>query len=774
MGIARGTESMQGPQGPRTLGAYQVGTPVGSGPIGTVMRAQGPDGREMALKILRGQFAASPGVRQRFLAISNAVAQLDHPHILPLENAAEQNGQTYAAMPFVAQGSLAGRFATGRLSPKDIAPLFNQICDALNYLHGQNMTHGNLKPTNVMLFEGKHCLISDFGQLWQVAEVDLTQSGVSADAVFYMAPEQREGYVDIRSDIYSLGVLLFQALTGGPPFVGQTPFEVLSRHQRQPVPPFNVITPPLASGAHVFEEIVQMALAKDPSARFQTPLAMARAITEAGALANDLPSKALPVIPPGMVPSGPPSMPMRPPGNGRPPGYGPMPGQMLNSRPVGGPPSGPMRPPGMPPNGAPGMPPFAGPGMMGPPGSMMTPLPLSRPRVPSQPLPPQLPPQAPPDDPLRWIFGESQGAPSALPPPPGAMGPPSAPARPPNMEMADFLTARHAAPDPIEMDETHQMPPPTMETGQVRRDDGRWWDRDGYDDGRDYTGSRSMVDGRGWDDESRGMSVPSMQMPARPASRDRWEESDAGFGHGAGRYDDGYDRRDDFRRDGYDDASREMTGYGRGAPPRNGRAPYGGYDDGFSQSVAALDPLRGPQSRPDGTRQSLVIPASKKKRRSPVPMILSILIGVVVVANLGVLVVLAPQRCPGHICDGLHAKLAPLFGISVAPTLTVSVLSKEGTLAAPASGNKTFSDVLSLSSNATDSLSWQITSDQTWVAFDPAGGTLSPGQTATIGLTLSPDATVAPGNYSVTVTITAGGGTAKTTLAVRVDPAAGG
>jgi serine/threonine protein kinase len=761
---------MQGPQGPRTLGAYQVGAPLGSGPVGNVVRALGPDGREMALKILRGQFATSPGVRQRFLAVSAAVAQLDHPHILPLEHAGDHNGQTFAAMPFVAQGSLAGRFAGGRLSPKDIAPLFNQICDALNYLHGQNMTHGNLKPTNVLLFEGKHCLISDFGQLWQVAEMDLTQSGVSAEAVMYMAPEQRDGFVDIRSDIYSLGVLLFQAVTGSPPFLGQTPFEVLSRHQRQPVPPFTVVAPPLATGAQVFEEIVRMALAKDPGARFQTPLAMARAITEAGALANDLPSKALPIVGPGMVPpNGPPSVPLRPPGNVR-PGFGPMPGQMISPpRPVGGPPSGPMRPPGMPPGAGPGagLPPFAGPGLMGsPPGRMPTPQPPSRPRMPSQPLPPQLPPQAPPDDPLRWIFGESQGAPPA---PPGMM-PPSAPGRPPNLEVADFLTARHAAPDPFEIDETRQLSPPA-EAGPMRRDDGRWWERDGYEDGRDYTGSRSMVDGHGWDDESRGMAVPSMQMPARPANRDRWDESDDGFGRPGRRYDDDYDRRDD-----YDDASREMTGYGRGMPARNGRAPNPDYDDSFSQSVAALPPKRTPNSRPtpDGTRQSLVIPASKKKRRSPVPLILSILIAVAVVANAGVLIVLAPQRCPNHICDGLHAKLAPIFGIAVAPTLTVTVLSKAGTLAAPASGNQTFSDVLSLSSNATANLAWQITADQQWVAFDPASGTMAPGQTATIGLTLAPDATVAPGNYTVTITITAGGGTAKATLTVRVDPAAGG
>ncbi len=144
------------------------------------------------------------------------------------------------------------------------------------------MAHGNLKPSNVLLFEGRHTLLSDFGQLWQVAEVDLTQSGLPADAVFYMAPEQLDGYVDTRSDIYGLGAILFHALTGQPPFTGQTPFEVLSRHQRQPVPSLGALHPSVAPGVLVFDEVIRMAMAKDPAARFQTPLALARAIVEAG------------------------------------------------------------------------------------------------------------------------------------------------------------------------------------------------------------------------------------------------------------------------------------------------------------------------------------------------------------------------------------------------------------------------------------------------------------------------------------------------------------
>lgn len=733
---------MTGAQGPgRTLGAYQMSAHVGAGPIGDVWRAQGPDGREMAVKVLRAPFVNSPAIRQRFLAISATVAGLDHPHILPLDFSGEQGAQVYAAMPFVAQGSLAGRLAGGRLSPKDIAPLFNQICDALNYIHGQGMTHGNLKPTNVLLFEGKHCLLSDFGQLWQVAETDLTQSGVRAEAVLYMAPEQMEGYVDIRNDIYSVGALLFQALTGLPPFPGQTPFEVLSRHQRQPVPALASVTPPLAGGALVFEEVIRMALAKDPHARFQTPIALARAITEAGNLANDLPSRAVPIITPGMPnPMLPPALPNRPP-PGTSAGVGPMPGQMIpNSRPLPG-----QMPPGYPP--AP---------MFSPaPGQMPPQQPISRPRIPSQPLPGQappppygppplgaLPPQAAPDDPLGWLFADNNsGQPPARP----------TPSRPPNMEVADFLTARHSAPDlppPGVPEDTGRMPPPTLETDMIRRTEERRWDDDEYDD-RDYTGGRSMVQPRDWDEDSRNMSVPSMRMPARPPSRDRWAESD-----------DRYRARPEDDEYSQEMASARMAARSQQRGPS--RAQYAPYDDGRSMHAPAVAPAQ----------PSVVIPV-QKRRRSRLPLILGIVIVLVLVANVGAISVLAPQRCPDHLCDALNSRLAPLFGKQATPTLTLTQLTLKTPLTAAVDSTVTTNDVLSLASNATSALSWQATTDLGWVTLTPPSGTLTPGQTLTLGVTLAPDATVTPGTYTATVTLSAGGATAQVKLTITVNPPAG-
>jgi serine/threonine protein kinase len=697
-----------------------MGAFLGAGPVGDVFRArQATAARELAAKVVRQPLAASSSVRQRFLAISATVAQFDHPHILPLEYFGEQGSTIFAIMPLVTQGSLMGRLVAGRLSPKDVAPLFSQICDALNYIHGQGMTHGNLKPTNILLYEGKHCLVSDFGQLWQVAEVDLTQNGVGADAVLYMAPEQREGYLDIRSDIYSLGAMLYHALTGVPPFVGQTPFEVLSRHQRQPVPTLQSSNVPLPPSALVFEEILRMALAKDPNARFQTPLAMARAIVEAGKLANDLPSRALPIV----TPNGPP---MLPPPGGMPPSRpnnqraGPMPGQM---------PPGPPYP-GMP---MPGNPAYGG----------MQPPPM-RPPLPSQPMPMgTLPPQAPSDDPLQWLFADN-----ARPTPSRPMTPTP---RPPNPDMADFLTARHAAPEappspPIpETTETGAVPRPTEETGAHP-----WWESDDeYDDERDFTGRNSRVYPRDWDDDSRSVSVPSMRTPSRPASRDRWEESDDRY------------RRPDDREQEY---SREMTGVRPAARSRP------------RTESAAYPAMTGERPAPRGKQAQAKAPklAPERKRRSRLPALLAGVIVLVVIANLGLLVVVAPQHCPGNLCDSLHAKLAPIFGLTATPTaiptppLNATLTQKNETFAATVGKSTTVNNAITVTSTNAASLAWQATSDVAWVTLTPVSGTLAADGTAALTVVLNPDATIPAGVYQATITITAGSLTTQIKIAITV------
>ncbi|MBA3823598.1 MAG: protein kinase [Ktedonobacterales bacterium] len=723
---------MMGAQGPgRMLGAYQLGPFLGAGPVGDVFRARtGTEPRELAVKVLRPPLANSPQVRQKFAAIAAIVATLDHPHVLPLDYFGEQGNQIFGVTPLVAQGSLLARLNNGRLSPKDVAPLFSQVCDALHYLSEHGMVHGNLKPTNILLFEGRHCMLGDFGQLWQVSEVDLTQSGISAEATFYMAPEQMEGFVDARSDIYSLGAILFHALTGQPPFPGQTPFEVLSRHNRQPVPSLRTLNGPVAEGALAFDEVLRIALAKNPAERFQSPVAMARAIVEAGNLANDLPSRAMPVVRPGQMPPGVVSpVPSRP--N---PAYGPMPGQMMPPRPNNMPYGAPMLPPPMGPAGVPLFP-----GQVPPPGAA----PNSRPRVPSQPLPPQArPPMGAPgqDQSLQWLIPDSQ---PAAPPP--ARGTP----QPPNLDAANFQTARHSA-DMVDRilagEESGIVAPPTIETGSAarpRRDD--WWEGD---DSRDYTDRSAIYDERDvrdWDD-SRSVSVPSMRTPSRPASRDRWAESDDRY------------RRDDTSY------SREMESE---RVPARGRP----YDATGRNATPDAQRMGGRMaSAEDRGRPSVVIPASKntKKRRSRLPAILAAIIFVVLLVNVGLLSVAAPQYCPAHLCDGLHSRLAPLFGIksTSAARVTAALTKPDTTFKVAVAGTNTTAKAITLTSDSTTT--WTATVDLAWVTVAPVSGSLSATAPSTLDVTLTPDVTVIAGTYSATVTITAGGQTTQIKLPIVV------
>ncbi len=614
----------------RTLGMYQLGPFVGSGPVGDVYRARhlSQEPTDVALKVLRQPFAGSPNVRSRLNQISAFMANVDHPHILPLEFAGESDGRLFTVTPLVAHGSLMARLARGRLSPKDIAPLFKQMCDALAFAHGMGLVHGNIKPTNIMLFEGKHVLLGDFGHLWQIAEVDLTRSGINADAVLYMAPEQVDGVTDARSDIYSLGVVLFHALTGSPPFTGKTPFEVLSRHQRQPAPTLTAAQGLLPPGALVFDEVIRMALAKDPSARFQSPVALARALVEAGNLANDLPSRVMPSLRPNSVPliappqqrAMPPSYPqpgMMPPGYGQPP-PSPMSGPAAPQY------QQPMRPPGVPP------------------------------------LPPGMPPQAPPDDPLSWLL------PDATPAPPSMSRPNN---RPINQDLADFLTARHAAPtDSVMRDavppstaETGSVPAPTGETGSISRAEDPWWQSEAAS--REYTGytdSRVPSASREWEvtgefDQSRSMQAPSLRRPARNgAERDRWEESDPDRSRNR------RNRRDDT------DYSAEMSRARPATPSRPRRDAYD-YDEGRSRSGPAVN-HRSSRAR---------APAPPKKSR--LPGVLAALVLIFLLLSAGLIITFKPSLCPNHVCDSLHTKIQHLIKGSDAGLAPFALRSSAGT-----------------------------------------------------------------------------------------------
>lgn len=274
---------MVGLQG-RVFGTYQLADQLTSGSIAEVYRGRtsAPGGREVVIKIIYPEFAQQPNFRARFEQIVQASRRLSHPHILPLLDSGEQNGYLYLVTPYVAAGTLRDWLRAGRrLGAHDVAPFFRQLCEATGYAHNQGVAHGNIKPSNIFLHESRHVLLGDFGRLWDIRQMDMTHAGPGVEAVEYLAPETVEGPVDPRSDVYSLGGVLFAGLTGRPPFPGSTPFEVCSRHAREPVPHLWDVAPAPEMGSVLLDQVVQRAMAKTPDARFPSALALAQAIESA-------------------------------------------------------------------------------------------------------------------------------------------------------------------------------------------------------------------------------------------------------------------------------------------------------------------------------------------------------------------------------------------------------------------------------------------------------------------------------------------------------------
>jgi serine/threonine-protein kinase len=295
---------MVGLQG-RVFGGYQLADQLTSGSIAEVYRGRpsAPGGREVVIKIIYPELAQQPNFRARFEQIVQASRRLSHAHILPLLESGEQDSYLYLVTPFVAAGTLRDWLRTGRrLGTHDVAPFFRQLCEATSYAHSQGVAHGNIKPSNIFLHEGRHVLLGDFGRLWDIQQMDMTHAGPGVEAVEYLAPETVERPADPHSDIYSLGCVLFAGLTGRPPFPGATPFEVCSRHAREPVPHLWDVAPSPEMGSALLDQVVQRAMAKTPDARFPSALALAQAIeaavhTQPAGLGAPLPASA--GLPPG-------------------------------------------------------------------------------------------------------------------------------------------------------------------------------------------------------------------------------------------------------------------------------------------------------------------------------------------------------------------------------------------------------------------------------------------------------------------------------------------
>ena len=209
---------MAGLEGMR-LGAYELIERIGGGGMAEVYRAKQLTafGREVAIKVIRAGFSEDPSFRERFLREAQAVSKLSHPNILPLIEFGEENQTLYLVMPLAREGTLRDllKQRNGPLPLDEAVPMFVQLCDAVQYAHEEGIIHRDIKPQNVLLQRRTHVLLADFGIARDTNESQqMTATGAGIGTVEYMAPEQAIGQADIRSDIYSLGIVLYQMITG--------------------------------------------------------------------------------------------------------------------------------------------------------------------------------------------------------------------------------------------------------------------------------------------------------------------------------------------------------------------------------------------------------------------------------------------------------------------------------------------------------------------------------------------------------------------------------
>lgn len=264
----------------KKIGRYQIIRELERGGMATVYLARDQfSGRQVAVKLLPPQFTHDPRLRTRFKREAKAIAALEHAYIVPVYDFGEDDGLPYIVMRYMPGGTLA-EWITGKPMPlEEAVPIVRRLAEALDTAHRRGIIHRDLKPRNVLFDDEGQAFLSDFG----LAKLSDGAATVSSMGMFgtpaYMSPEQAAGdkKIDSRSDVYALGLVVYEMLCGQRPFNAETPLGLMLKHVNEPVPPLDVNRLNLPPKIN---DVLAMALAKKPEERYSTANALAEKLAE--------------------------------------------------------------------------------------------------------------------------------------------------------------------------------------------------------------------------------------------------------------------------------------------------------------------------------------------------------------------------------------------------------------------------------------------------------------------------------------------------------------
>src|SRR5262245_43848460 len=283
-GTGEETAARKNPMIGRTLGNFQIVAEIGAGGMGTVYLAQHRGlPKQFAIKSLSKALSGDPNFNARFFAEARRQAILDHPNIVQVTDFFEEAGEFFLVMEYVDGQDLSRLIKSkGKLAEAEALAIFRDILKGLGFAHAKGLVHRDIKPSNVLVDKGGRARVMDFGIAIMTSGTDKsrTATGSTMGSPWYMSPEQilRPREVDQRADIYSLGIVLYEMLTGGVPFDAETDFGVKDQQVRSPAKDPREKSAEISGGV---AQIVLKAMAKDPGERFQNCAELASAIDAA-------------------------------------------------------------------------------------------------------------------------------------------------------------------------------------------------------------------------------------------------------------------------------------------------------------------------------------------------------------------------------------------------------------------------------------------------------------------------------------------------------------